>query len=253
MTMSVGGLVPLPAEKNHLEAYHEVAWLYLLDPDKAEGQSSWIANALETLGEHLSQETQDQLLNPDHIANWTMFAQVVSAATAGSMWRSDYWEALLSGLRIHFPAEVLLRGAQMSLEGGCGSDLFLKCKKCDGDRVVIELKGPGQGTGTVFNYSKPKGAYQVSVYERAYGNGAGACTCWNQFVEAPEGGLLIAPQMPLFMVLDACGRTRQDLESSHPGLDLKHWEVVGYTDILTDSEIEPAARWLYESVPRSYR
>jgi hypothetical protein len=39
-------------------------------------------------------------------------------------------------------AEALGEGTTVGFDGGCGSDLFVVCNECQGDRAVIEVKGP---------------------------------------------------------------------------------------------------------------
>jgi len=39
-------------------------------------------------------------------------------------------------------ADALAPGATVGFDGGCGSDLFVVCDECRGDRAVIEIKGP---------------------------------------------------------------------------------------------------------------
>lgn len=114
-------------------------------------------------------------------------------------------------------------GAEITTAGWCGSDLFLQCKQCKGDRVVIEIKGPT----AQMNRSKADGRWQTTVYEDHYARTPQhACDC-------PEVGLA---QVPYFVLLEARERTREQVAKveSIQQSALRNWVWLTYSDAFVD-------------------
>lgn len=123
-------------------------------------------------------------------------------------------------------------GASIELAGSCGSDLFVTCAECRGDRVVIEVKGPV----APLNWQEGRGAWQTVVYRGAYqADPARACH-------------QLRGDGPVLVLLDARGRSRQVIEDTEawgePALD--GWAVLAYREVLSLAPFDgaPVARWL---------
>jgi hypothetical protein len=128
--------------------------------------------------------------------------------------------------------EALMTGVTVGFEGGCGSDLFIVCDKCQYERAVIEIKGPRAW----LNLNK-NGVWQTDLYRDKYqSNPALAC----EHLPFPS---------PLFILLDARNRTRQEIEQIegvYVPLSLDGWAVLAYETVLSREPFanHPLAEWL---------
>jgi hypothetical protein len=138
----------------------------------------------------------------------------------------------LAAARTGTTATGLALNAEVRFAGGCGSDLFLACSECDGDRAVIEIKGPG----AAMNPSK-KGIWQTDVYRGRY-RANPALVCGH-----------LPGISPLFILLDARNRSRQAIEQEegvYIRLSLDGWAVLTYEEALSLAPFQdhPLASWL---------
>ena len=128
-------------------------------------------------------------------------------------------------------ADGLGTGATAGFHGGCGSDLFVVCNACYGDRAVIEIKGPkaSMNLGEV--------AWQTDRYRDAYrADPALAC----EHLHLPS---------PLLILLDGRNRTRKIIEQKEGAnwpLSLADWAVLTYEEVLSSGPFagQDLARWL---------
>jgi len=124
-----------------------------------------------------------------------------------------------AALQLGGTAEALGEGTTISPTGHCGSDLFVICQQCGGDRAVLELKGPKAWV----NWLKTKNTWQTIHYRETYrANPPLAC----HHLRLPG---------PLLILLDAKNRTRQVIEQTEgrgePFLD--GWAVLRYEQVLS--------------------
>ena len=238
MTYSKQALALLPKSRGTREAYHQMAWLTLLDRDEEPATDDIpVIAMIKELSHYLTREQRMSVTQDldDTTTSWNLFAeQFISAGK--EMMRTSFLVDLLRSARPDDPnIGALAKGASVTLEGWCGSDLFLKCNQCEGDRVVVEIKGPT----AQFNLLKA-GIWQTAKYEQAYAwnggsNDQSCCTCSGTAVP------------PLLVILDAQQRDRDSVTASHDGLDLSNWEVLKYSDVLGDENRDPIASWLLQN------
>lgn len=140
----------------------------------------------------------------------------------------------LAASRTGTTAVAMSEGVTVGFAGRCGSDLFVVCDECQGDRAVIELKGPT----AQMNPRKDGDAevWQTVFYRNIY-LADPARTCEHLPIASP-----------FFILLDAQNRTRQVIEEnecwSEPALD--GWAVLAYEDVLSEPPFVglPLAEWL---------
>jgi len=129
-------------------------------------------------------------------------------------------------------AEKLGEGATVGFTGQCDSDLFLVCNGCQGDRAVIEVKGP---TAKV-NWGKKRYVWQTDSYRNTYRDDP-TLACEH-----------LALPSPLFIFLDARNRTRREIEEEEADGEqiLDGWAVFTYGEVLSEAPFsdQPLARWL---------
>jgi hypothetical protein len=127
-------------------------------------------------------------------------------------------------------------GTSIQLAGSRGSDLFVTCTECWGDRIVIEVKGPA----APLNWQNRRGAWQTVVYRGAYQAADPARTCH-----------LLRDEGPVLVLLDARDRTRQVIEDTEAADEpvLDGWAVLAYQEVLSGAPFDgdPVARWLLTS------
>ena len=139
----------------------------------------------------------------------------------------------LAAVQIRATAADLALNTEVRFTGGCGSDLFLTCRECGGDRLVIEIKGPQ----APMNPSKKDDRWQTDIYRDKYQVDPGlAC-------EHFPG------TAPLFVLLDARSRSRHAIEQEegrYIPLSLEGWAVLAYREVLSAAPFVglPLAQWL---------
>jgi hypothetical protein len=133
-----------------------------------------------------------------------------------------------------FTADELGTGATPGFHGWCGSDLFLVCDECEGDRAVIEIKGPRAAV----NLTRGD-VFQTDLYRDTYRSDP-ALIC--EHLQFPA---------PILILLDARNRPRMVIEQAETAragvpLSLADWAVLTYQEVLSDGPFagHPLARWL---------
>jgi hypothetical protein len=134
--------------------------------------------------------------------------------------------------QLELAAAGLAAGARVGFHGACGSDLFVVCDTCSCDRAVIEVKGPGA------RMNLGKTSWQTDLYRDAY-----------RSRDSVQGCPCVQPPTPLFILLDAQNRTREEIERKEGAnwpLSLSGWAVLTYGEVLSNAPFagQPLADWL---------
>ena len=154
---------------------------------------------------------------------------VTKLAEVAGFGTPEQCEVLAAGTRIEF---------YISGWGLPQSDLFVVCDACEKDRILIEVKGP-----TAQLNRQKSGEWQTNVYtERYVVQPTLICAC--------IGGL--DTKLPLFVFLDARSRSSDEIETdiqcADPNFGLTKWAVIGYQELLTETESpfegHPLSWWL---------
>jgi hypothetical protein len=139
--------------------------------------------------------------------------------------------------QIGLTADDLATGATPGFHGWCGSDLFLRCDECPGDRAVIEIKGPRAAVNLTHG-----DVFQTDRYRDTYRSDP-ALIC--EHLQLPA---------PILILLDARSRPRkviEQAESARAGvpLSLADWAVLTYIEVLSNGPFagHPLAGWLLGS------
>jgi hypothetical protein len=206
--------LPKDAARKH-ELLHELAWI----------------NLLSRAGD---MEGQDGLVPVD--VSVDAAGREDAVADAGGALEA-LLELVLAATSAHAPTahqvSALAADSVITTDGWCGSDLFLQCSECKGDRVVLEIKGP---TAQI-NYSKHRKIYQTEKYRQAYKEDPSLpCEC----MSLPDG--------PYLVLLDARSRDRTAVlvEEGIPEHALEGWAWLKYRDVLSQQPFRQDAvgAWL---------